>query len=238
VKPSKPNLRGSIPPPVPVPEVPPPSVVPVDVTVEVVKPSILQSVWSFLSKYRTRDLIVTGFGISSFLASTIYSIMEYRSLSNYLLSFNTRSAFEIIFQKLYSKQIQSADQFHLSVGNTVIDNMINQINATVLPTMTTVKKDDITALERIITGDIANLRRRASPNYPVLIPIELSSVKTAISPAMEDDSYGAEVGKSSFLKDPLQRFDSIDNLDENEEDDNNPPITTSDSKVERGDDMV
>jgi hypothetical protein len=164
---------------------------------EVLPPSatVFSRIRSLLSRYRTTDFITVATSILSLTTSTVYTVYQHSKLAHFLASFNQKSTYDTIFSKLYFKEIQSNDQFHCNLGNSVIDQMMNNINSSIIPTLPFVKKTDIAGLERIINEDIAELRRRASPNFPI-IESRVSSNRDPTPPPAASPDDGELIDRS------------------------------------------
>jgi hypothetical protein len=122
----------------------------------------------FLSQFTFRQITVASSITLGMISSSFYSYWENLQMMKYLQSFEKRSTYEHMFHQIYSKELQSHDQFHLSLGIIVIDQLMNNISPALIPMLKYVKKDDLKSLQRILNEDIAELRRRASPNFPMI----------------------------------------------------------------------
>jgi hypothetical protein len=126
----------------------------------------------FISQYSVTTLTTCVTGTLSVAFSSLFTYFQWNSLQEYLNSYKQRSSYETIFQRLYAKEVQFHDQFHLSLGTIVVDQMMNNLayshDTNSVSRMGFVKKEDLKNLQRILTEDISELRRRASPNFPML----------------------------------------------------------------------
>ena len=173
-----------------------------------------QSILTFLSKLSYKQITVTATAsVSAIVTGGLYWWQQLQ-LTKYLASYDTRTPYENLFQRLYAKEIQDHDQFHLSIGKIVIDQMMTNLNSHVIENLSYVKKGDIKALEKIIEDDIAELRRRASPNFPQIESQTInkkSDANSLTSPTATNnnvhggDQYYPVAGDSSFIIDSTKQ---------------------------------
>lgn len=173
-----------------------------------------QSVLTFLSKLSYKQITVAATAsVSAIVTGGLYWWQQLQ-LTKYLASYDTRIPYENLFQRLYAKEIQDHDQFHLSIGKIVIDQMMTNLNSHVIENLSYVKKGDIKALEKIIEDDIAELRRRASPNFPQIesqtINKKSDANSLASSTATNNNVHGGDqyypfTGDSSFIIDSTRQ---------------------------------
>lgn len=153
-------------------------------------PTFYSELWNFQSK-RT---VVGWTALSSVLGTGAVFLWEHMSLLKLLKTFNDKSTFEAIYRRVYHKELAAHDEFTAALGKMVLDDLTSNVNAEYMQHAQRVDKGDFSALKRILQDDIANLRRRASPNFPVLsTPIKL------LSPVA---SYGNLGGVSELAMSP------------------------------------
>jgi hypothetical protein len=139
----------------------------------------------FVSQYSVTTLTTCVAGTLSVAFSSLFTYFQWNSLQKYLNSYKQRSSYETIFQRLYAKEVQFHDQFHLSLGTIVVDQMMNNLayshDSHSVSKIGFVKKEDLKNLQRILTEDISELRRRASPNFPMLESKPQEGTTTAVA---------------------------------------------------------
>jgi hypothetical protein len=83
---------------------------------------------------------------------------------------DSRYVLETIIMELHTKEFKKDDKFTLSIANKVLDHLSRHLSPAIIPTLPYVSDKQFEALRRIVTEDIANLRRRATPSFPALSP--------------------------------------------------------------------
>ncbi|KAJ1427051.1 hypothetical protein B484DRAFT_397310 [Ochromonadaceae sp. CCMP2298] len=133
-------------------------------------PSIVHKVYHEFSRLETRRSIVTWVGAMGAVATGCSALWKHLTLSAHVEKFSKRQAAEAIFQELYAKEILAGDEFTIALGTQVVREFALSVSPQVLQASTRLQKEDHSALQRILTEDVANLRRRASPSFPQLTP--------------------------------------------------------------------
>lgn len=117
-----------------------------------------------------RQVLLLSTGAVGTLTTAAITLWRYTSLHYHLQAYKKRSTFEDIVKTLYAKELTANDAFTTAVASQVIEHMPVNVTPVVIQTLQRVPKKDFLALNRIIHDDIANLRRRASPSFPVISP--------------------------------------------------------------------
>lgn len=130
-------------------------------------------------------------------ATAITTWWQNRRVQQLLESFSNRKAYEQIFETIYAKEIMAQNEFIISVGSMVLDRLPVNISPEIIPTLRHVQKADRTALERILQEDLANLRRRASPNFPQITPVLDLSTPPSDEPKSPESVASAQKGSSA-----------------------------------------
>lgn len=138
--------------------------------------SVTSSLYSEMFNFRSKRTIMSWVGVSGLFATgSVIAWAQYR-ITRLLNTFNEKSTFEGIYRQIYQKELAAQDEFTIALGRTVLDEISVNINSEVVQRTQRVYKPDFFALNRILNEDIANLRRRASPNFPTLgTPVKLPS---------------------------------------------------------------
>eukprot|EP01034_Spumella_vulgaris_P022021 gene22021-28115_t len=134
----------------------------------------LQSVGvAFVNLFRFQSKpVLYGFCATDGLLSTAL-VNAYRlfALQKEAALQTSREQLETSFRQLYSADITKKDQYVLALGDLVIDHLVHNFSAETLVVCPSVRREDKSSLTRILSEDVANLRRRASPNFPMLAPV-------------------------------------------------------------------
>eukprot|EP01039_Chlorochromonas_danica_P001641 gene1640-1791_t len=130
-------------------------------------------------------------------ATAITTWWQNRRVQQLLESFSSRKAYEQIFESIYAKEIMAQDEFIISVGSMVLDRLPVNVSPEIIPTLRHVQKADRLALERILQEDLANLRRRASPNFPQITPVLDLSTPPSDEPTSPESIASAQKGSSA-----------------------------------------
>lgn len=133
-------------------------------------PSIFEPLWDW-SRKRT----FVGWSAVAGVFVNI-GVVAYQNLSidALLETFNQRATYETIYQQLYQEEIAGNNESTLALGKVVLESIATSVNSELIRTLPRVEKTEFTALHRILNEDIPNLRRRASPDFPVLSPTRLT----------------------------------------------------------------
>jgi hypothetical protein len=124
---------------------------------------------------RSKRTIVGWTAFSGLLSTAGVVLYGHLSLAALLDTFNQRATFEAIYAQLYQKEIAANNESVVALGKVVLDALPGNLNSEVMERLPRVDKLEFSALHRILNEDIANLRRRASPDFPVLAtPIKLT----------------------------------------------------------------
>lgn len=157
-----------------------------------------------LLNFRSKRTIMTWVGLSGTTAiGGVLTWAQYR-ITRLLNTFNEKSTFEGIYRQIYQKELAANDEFTIALGRTVLEEISTNINSEVVQRTQRVDKPDFFALNRILNDDIANLRRRASPNFPTLtapvkLPSALSPPKAGVNIAVLASSPSTEKLESLAL---------------------------------------
>ena len=126
--------------------------------------SAFDAMWNWRSK-----LTIMGWTAVTGILSTIGVVVhEHYTMKAMLETFNSRSTYENLYRHIYSKEIDAKNEAIIAIGKVVLDAIPANVNAEFIQKMRRVEKVEFTALHRILNEDIPNLRRRASPSFPVL----------------------------------------------------------------------
>ena len=138
--------------------------------------SATSTLYSEMFNFRSKRTIMSWVGMMGLTATgSVIAWAQYR-ITRLLNTFNEKSTFEGIYRQIYQKELAAQDEFTIALGRTVLDEISVNINSEVVQRTQRVYKPDFFALNRILNEDIANLRRRASPNFPTLAtPVKLPS---------------------------------------------------------------
>jgi hypothetical protein len=128
----------------------------------------MSNLWQEIIKNR----LLIGTATISSICTMGYSFLQFHKLHNFQASFQHRSAYEDIFKSVYAKEMLEKNEFVAAIGEVVLDEIPKSIVVDMIPSLRRVHKNDFQALERILNEDVANLRRRASPSFPVITPPE------------------------------------------------------------------
>lgn len=135
-----------------------------------------------LFNFRSKRTIMSWVGLSGATAITgVITWAQYR-ITRLLNTFNEKSTFEGLYKQIYQKELAANDEFTIALGRTVLEEISTNINSEVVQRTQRVDKPDFFALNRILNEDIANLRRRASPNFPTLSAPAAKKMPSALSP--------------------------------------------------------
>jgi hypothetical protein len=136
-----------------------------------VVPSVFAPLWDWNAK-RT---YVGWSAVAGLLTNAGVIMYQHFSLSALLKTYNQRQPFESAFQQLYVEEIASNNESTLALGKLVLDSVQTSVNSDLMQRLPRVEKAEFNALHRILNEDIPNLRRRASPDFPVLsTPVRLT----------------------------------------------------------------
>lgn len=110
---------------------------------------------------------VLGTALSGITALTGLQLWQKQSLNLLASTLVSEGGFNETFSKLYAKSIAEKDEFTRSLWNRVHNKLRMSVTYTDLSLMKRVAVVDVLALERILEEDVANLRRQASPTFPI-----------------------------------------------------------------------
>jgi len=102
-------------------------------------------------------------------------LWQQHALSILAESLVTAESFYASFQKIYRTELLGKDAFTVALWEKVSQRLQVSVSASDIAVLPKTKVADYEALNTILDGDIANLRRRASPSFPVLSPPSSSS---------------------------------------------------------------
>ena len=105
------------------------------------------------------------------LGTSLFCWWQSRVLDAAAKELGSAPFFLMTFKRLYSRQLAEGNAFTSSLWERVRERLPFSLTFVELKTMHRVKASDLAMLDRIIDDDLANLRRRASPVFPVLLPI-------------------------------------------------------------------
>jgi len=136
---------------------------------------VIGQLWHYMNHHWSAS-IVAGTGILTTFASTAVILYNNYDHACYLRTFQHRKTFEEIARKVvFAKALASKDAFTHDMVRLILDRVERNVQAEVLPTLSRVPGTVFASLTRILTDDIANLRRRASPNFPTIPPIAINN---------------------------------------------------------------
>ena len=118
-------------------------------------------------------LIVTG--LSSLFG---FNYWQEQSLDQYATSLTTEESYNETFSTIYASSVAEDDEFVKSLWDKVRKKLLRSATYVQLSGLPKVIPSDINFLENVLEVDVANLRRQASPNFPM---ISLGGVRQAKS---------------------------------------------------------
>lgn len=127
--------------------------------------------------YQNKSRMMLGSGLLGALSTLGVGVYQYLSVLNMRYTCTRRETFDSIARELYNKEFTANDEFTSSIAGVVLPTMPSNITYKNIHKLPRVSKADFNALNRIINEDIANLRRQASPSFPVLSPVLTTSTQ-------------------------------------------------------------
>lgn len=142
------------------------------------------------------------------LATLVVRTVNKYFLGKTLAKLTTPQSYQETFKSLYLKEVSQHDLYTIALGEIVVDHLTNNFTAQSLVSVPLVRKEDRQSLERILNGDIANLRRTAAPDFQCLSP-----VRTPLNSQVNLNIWSSEVGyKLTTVRSVHQRGSSSDLL--------------------------
>jgi hypothetical protein len=126
------------------------------------------SAYSELWNWQSKFTVVSWTAFCGALSTVGVILYEHVTMTNLLQTFNEKATYEAIFRSAHQKEIAANDESTLALGKLVLDAIPTSLNSEVIQKMQRVEKVELSALHRILNEDIPNLRRRASPDFPLL----------------------------------------------------------------------
>ena len=129
-------------------------------------PSILTD-GSWTNKF-SKTINITGLitaGLSSLFG---FNYWQEQSLDQYATSLTTEESFNETFSIIYASSVAEEDEFIKSLWEKVRRKLLRSATYVQLSALPKVVQSDLDFLENVLEVDVANLRRQASPNFPMI----------------------------------------------------------------------
>jgi hypothetical protein len=172
-----------------------------------------------LFRFQSKTTLYGFCGAGGLIATALTNAYAQFSLKREAVRLVSKSHLEASFRELHGAEIARKDQYSIALGDLVVDHLVSTFGVERLAVCPSVRKEDRASLTRILVEDVANLRRRASPNFPMLVPVS-TPVRNAsnnfwssgdkrpvplveLSRALSDVSIAASLSSSSMAEFPV-----------------------------------
>jgi Dynamin family len=168
-------------------------------------PSILSD-GSWTKKF-SKIINITGLitaGLSSLFG---FNYCQEQSLDQYATSLTTEESFNETFSIIYASSVAEEDEFIKSLWEKVRRKLLRSATYVQLSALPKVIQSDLNFLENVLEVDVANLRRQASPNFPMIALGGVRQVKSqyarmGLSGGSSRDNTGTGSGTASVSARP------------------------------------
>lgn len=120
------------------------------------------------TKKFSKMMHITGL-ISAGLSSLFgFNYWQEQSLDQYATSLTKEESFNETFSIIYASSVAEEDEFIKSLWEKVRKKLLRSATYVQLSALPKVIQSDLDFLENVLEVDVANLRRQASPNFPMI----------------------------------------------------------------------
>ena len=119
---------------------------------------------------------VTGLIVAGLSSLFGFNYWQEQSLDQYATSLTTEDSYNKTFSTIYASSVAEDDEFVKSLWDKVRKKLLRSSTYVQLSALPKVIPSDMDFLENVLEVDVANLRRQASPNFPM---ISLGGVRQA-----------------------------------------------------------
>ena len=168
--------------------------------------SSISSDGSWTKKF-SKMINITGLitaGLSSLFG---FNYCQEQSLDQYATSLTTEESFNETFSIIYASSVAEEDEFIKSLWEKVSRKLLRSATYVQLSALPKVIQSDLDFLENVLEVDVANLRRQASPNFPMIALGGVRQVKSqyarmGLSGGSSRDNSGTGSGSASISARP------------------------------------